>query len=209
MNRRLSVAAMAMLSCALAFSAQAQTEPPADPLTQIAIATLPGTSSTRLTVTSPAFGADGDIPFANTMYRTNTFPGLAWSTGPKVTRSYAIVMQDPDTLFHGAPLVHWTLFNVPASMTRLEPGMTAPPEGSQYGPNGRGSSQPYRGPHTPPGPKHHYHFQVFALDTVLPKAPDIDYAGLTAAMNGHVLASGELVGLSYADPEAKPVAPKN
>ncbi len=169
---------------------------------------LPPKGETVLTVTSPAFAPDGDIPFENTVYRANIFPGLAWSAGPKGTRSYAVVMQDPDTIYHGAPLVHWTLFDVPAGTTQLAPAMTAPPEGAQYGPNFKGANQPYRGPHTPPGPKHHYHFQVFALDAAIPKAVDIDYLALVTAMKGHVLASGDLVGLSYRDPQAPPPPPK-
>jgi para-nitrobenzyl esterase len=60
------------------------------------------------------------------------------------------------------------------------------------------------GPHTPPGPKHRYHLQVFALDTTIPDAALADYASLTAAMNGHVLASGEVIGLGQAPPSSTP-----
>jgi phosphatidylethanolamine-binding protein (PEBP) family uncharacterized protein len=63
------------------------------------------------------------------------------------------------------------------------------------------------GPHTPPGPKHHYHFQVFALDQVIPPDPALGYDALAAAMSGHVLASGELIGLGQADPNAAPRQP--
>ena len=69
---------------------------------------------------------------------------------------------------------------------------------SPYGPNTRGRDQPYLGPRTPPGPKHRYHFQVFALDTVLAADAFATYATLAAAMDGHVLASGEVVGLGRA-----------
>jgi phosphatidylethanolamine-binding protein (PEBP) family uncharacterized protein len=63
------------------------------------------------------------------------------------------------------------------------------------------------GPRTPPGPKHHYHFQVFALDQTIPADPALSYDALAAAMTGHVLASGELIGLGQADPNAPPRAP--
>ena len=49
--------------------------------------------------------------------------------------------------------------------------MTAPPAGASFGPNVRGPNHAYMGPHTPPGPKHHYHFQVFALDQTIPAGP--------------------------------------
>ena len=76
------------------------------------------------------------------------------------------------------------------------------PAGSEYGPNVRGDAQPYMGPRPPPGPKHHYHLQVFALDTVLNPDPAMTYDTLTGQMRDHILASGEVVGLAMADPEA-------
>ncbi len=162
----------------------------------------------KLVVTTPAFKDGGDIPFENTMYRTNTFPGLSWTAGPKATRSYVLIMQDKDLLWRGAPILHWTMFNIPASVTRLEVGMTKPPEGSGYGPNYRGAAQPYTGPRTPPGPKDHYHFEIFALDTTAPAEASGSYDVLLAAMKDHVLASGEVVGLGQKDPMPPPTGSK-
>jgi len=101
---------------------------------------------------------------------------------------------------NGAPILHWTMMNIPATTTKLDAAMAAPPAGAQYGPNIRGANQPYMGPRTPPGPKHRYHFQIFALDTTISSA--MTYAELTAAMKDHVLASGELIGLGQAAPPA-------
>jgi para-nitrobenzyl esterase len=64
----------------------------------------------------------------------------------------------------------------------------------------RGTNQAYLGPHTPPGPRHHYHLQVFALDTQLPANAFASYDAMTAAMKDHVLGSGEVVGLGQAMP---------
>jgi len=170
----------------------------------IALQEFPPKDGARLTVTSPAFPDGGDIPFENTQYRGNSFPGLSWSAGPAGTKSYAVIMQDPDAQRNGQPILHWTIYNVPANVTKLDPGMPAGgnPQGSSYGPNVRGEAQPYMGPRTPPGPKHHYHLQVFALDTVLTADPSMNYDGLTGAMRDHILASGEVVGLAQADPDA-------
>ena len=162
----------------------------------------------KLVVTTPAFKDGGDIPFENTMYRTNTFPGLSWTAGPKGTQSYVLIMQDNDLLWRGAPILHWTMFNIPASVTRLEVGMTTAPTGSSYGPNYKGAAQPYTGPRTPPGPKDHYHFEIFALDTTAPAEASASYDVLIAAMKDHVLASGEVVGLGQKDPMSSPPAPK-
>ncbi|HEV2180480.1 MAG TPA: YbhB/YbcL family Raf kinase inhibitor-like protein, partial [Gemmatimonadaceae bacterium] len=146
--------------------------------------------------------AGGDIPFENTQYKGNVFPGLSWSAGPADTKSYAIIMQDGDAMHDGAPIFHWSMVNIPASITTLDPKMSEPPAGAQYGPNIRGTNQPYLGPHTPAGPKHRYHFQVFALDTTIPADAASSYASLTGAMKGHVLASGEVIGLGQAMPGA-------
>ena len=167
----------------------------------LATATLPASGNARLTVTSPAFATGGDIPFENTQYRGNIFPGLAWTAGPRATKDYVVIMQDGDAMVRGAPILHWTMINVPATVTRLDPAMSAPPAGAQYGPNIRGANQPYMGPHTPAGPRHRYHFQVFALDTAVPADSAAGYPSLIAAMTGHVLASGELVGLGQAPPK--------
>ena len=79
--------------------------------------------------------------------------------------------------------------------------MTTPPEGSAYGPSYKGAQQPYQGPRTPPGRKHRYHFQVFALDSALPAEALDSYDALVTAMKGHVLASGEVVGLGRVMPK--------
>ena len=180
----------------------AQQPPPAIEIgaSQLALANLPAKTSAKLSVTSPAFAAGGDIPFENTAYRGNVFPGLAWTVGPAGTKSYVVIMQDGDALAAGAPILHWTMVNIPASLTRLDAAMAAPPAGAQYGPNIRGPAHAYTGPHTPPGPKHRYHFQIFAMDALIQQDGVTTFAELTAAMNGHVLASGELVGLGQAPP---------
>lgn len=201
-----------MMSCAAAFAAllsfaalpASSQEAPSPGLAQIALATVAAKDSTHLAVESPAFPNGGDIPFENTQYRGNIFPGLSWTKGPHATRSYVIIMQDPDAIHDGMPILHWTMFNIPANVTKLEAAMQAPPAGASYGPNIRGLAQAYLGPHTPPGPKHHYHLQLFALDSTLAANAGGSYESLTGAMKGHVLASGELVGLAHADPNAPP-----
>jgi para-nitrobenzyl esterase len=199
MRRSWLAACAVTLTSSLAF-AQA---PPADPevgLELSALKVLPARDGARLTVTSPSFTPMGDIPFEFTQYKDNRFPGLEWTSGPAGTRSYAVILQDTDFLLRGAPVLHWTMFNIAG--TKLEAGMTDAPAGSTHGPNMRGANQPYMGPRTPAGPKHRYHFQVFALDTMLPASAGESYDALIAAMKGHVLASGEVVGLGQVDPSA-------
>jgi para-nitrobenzyl esterase len=178
---------------------------------KLAIVVLPAKAGAKpLTVTAGDFKNGEDIPFENTQYRTNTFPGLKWTAGPKGTKSYAIIMQDPDMNFRGNPVPHWSMYNIPATMTELKAGFTDLPKGAAYGANYAGPAHAYFGPRTPAGPKHRYHFQVFALDNTITEDPKIDNAGLFAAMTGHVLASGETVGLGQIDPNptAPPPAPR-
>jgi para-nitrobenzyl esterase len=199
-----SIAAAALMGLAASSVALAQAPSPRPN----AIVEFPG--KTKLTVTTSGWKDGGDIPFENTQYRSNTFPGLEWTKGPKGTQSYALIMQDTDGVMRGAPILHWTLYNIPASVTKLPVGMTpdGKPAGSSYGPNYRGNAQAYLGPRTPPGPKHHYHLQILALDTVLQADSAITYDAMADQIKGHVLATGEVVGLGQADPTAPPPPPR-
>jgi para-nitrobenzyl esterase len=164
----------------------------------LALAVFPAKGGKTLKVTSQAFADGGDIPMANTRWGANVFPGLAWGKGPYGTMSFVVIMQDADVTFRGGPLLHWTMYAIPAAVTKLAAGMTDPPPGASYGPNVRGPDQAYMGPHTPAGAKHHYHFAVLALDREIPVDPALTYDALAGDISGHVLASGEVVGLGHA-----------
>jgi len=173
-----------------------------------ALVTLPAKGGAKLTVTSPAFKHMGDIPFANTQYQTNTFPGLEWTAGPAGTQTYAVIMQDLDGSAARPIFLHWTAFNI--KTTKLDagmaPGAAGLPAGAIHGPGmgGGATGRGYMGPRTPAGPKHRYHLQVFALDTTLPADAGATIESLSAAMKDHVLASGEIIGLGSVDPNAPP-----
>jgi Raf kinase inhibitor-like YbhB/YbcL family protein len=190
---------------AIALPAFAQSPPPLDPDPGAELlVTVTNPADAKLTVTTPGWEHGADIGFEYTQYESNTFPGLEWSAGPASTQSYAIIMQDSGLVMRGSPILHWSIVNIPASVTKLPTGMKAEenPEGSIYGPNYRGAAQPYLGPRTPPGPKHRYHIQVLALDTILPAdfAPK-NYDELVAPLQGHVVASGTVIGLGQAKPK--------
>jgi para-nitrobenzyl esterase len=204
----LALAATALCLAAAPAMAQVHRSNPGDAEARTALDLMP--AKAKLTVTTPAFKDGEQIPFENTQYRTNTFPGLQWTKGPKATKSYVLIMQDNTLILRGAPILHSTLINIPASVTKLNAGMApeANPPGSAYGPNYKGASQSYTGPRTPPGPGDNYHFEIFALDTTIPDEAKSDYAAIAKAMEGHVLASGEVVGHGIADPNAPPPAPR-
>src|SRR6476660_1854882 len=95
------------LSMTIASALSAQAAPPKDPevgLAQLALTNAPAKGNAKLTVTTPAFTNMSDIPVENTQYQGNKFPGLEWTAGPAVTKSYVVIMQDTDALRNGAPI---------------------------------------------------------------------------------------------------------
>ncbi|MGB3546391.1 MAG: YbhB/YbcL family Raf kinase inhibitor-like protein [Saprospiraceae bacterium] len=176
-------------------------QPAADTPDTLALKLLmPGTKA-KLTVTSTAFKNQGKIPDLYAAENDNISPPLAWSGAPAGTRSFVIMMEDPALpKSKNPPFVHWTLYNLPSTITSLAeavPGGPAPAriKGALQGPNDYGSLG-YFGPRPPKkDPAHPYHFQVFALDTMLDLPFGASRAELLAALRGHVLASGELVGM--------------
>lgn len=210
------LASIAALAAALSIAAPALAQSPPPPAVEpgaslLALVTLPAKDGAKLAVTTPGWKNGEDIPFKYTQYQGNNFPGLEWTKGPASTKSYAVIMQDTDLVMRGSPILHWSMVNVPATVTKLDAGMApdAKPAGAIYGPNYQGAGRPYLGPRTPPGPKHRYHIQVLALDTTLPAdfAPKT-YAELIEPLKDHVVASGEVIGLGQVDPAAPPPAPR-
>lgn len=165
---------------------------------QLATELVPPSSPTRLEVSSPAFQAGQAIPEPYGQEGERFSPALTWKGAPSGTRSFVVILEDPDAK-EPRPFVHWTLYNLPATTTRLAESIPALPqlpdlEKARQGRNSRGTVG-YTGPRPPLGdPPHHYHFQVFALDAPLTVTPGADRAALLTAMKAHVLASGEVVG---------------
>jgi Raf kinase inhibitor-like YbhB/YbcL family protein len=161
-----------------------------DSLGGLAISQLPPPAKKALTVSSPKIPSGGAIPDAYSSYGKSVSPPLAWSKGPYGTRSFAIVLEDPDAPTP-VPFQHWLVWNIPGTTTGLAEGVL--PAGAEQGSLMILNKAAYFGPRPPPGPAHHYHFQVFALDRQLDLKPGSDRGALADAMKGHVLASGELV----------------
>jgi Raf kinase inhibitor-like YbhB/YbcL family protein len=153
-------------------------------------------SGGKLAVNSSAFSGGTALAAKYSEYAEGVSPPLSW---PAVqgAKSYAVIMEDPDA--PQKPFVHWLAWNIPASITSLPEGLQeqprlTEPEGVLQGRNTRGSIG-YYGPRPPVGDApHHYHFQVFALDAVLPLPFGADRDQLLKAIQGHVLAKGEVVG---------------
>ncbi len=147
-------------------------------------------SEKMLTVTSSAFGSGEKIPKKYSGEGEDISPPLSWSGAPEGTKEFAIICDDPDAPM-AEPFVHWVAYNISADRTSFEEGKS---QGATDGKNDFGKTG-YGGPMPPPGHGvHHYHFKVYALDTNLGLEPGITKKELLDAMEGHILAEGELVG---------------
>jgi Raf kinase inhibitor-like YbhB/YbcL family protein len=158
-----------------------------------------GGNSPPVTFESPAFAHGDEIPHANTDYGDGVSPALTWNAVPEGTRSFAIVVEDPDAR-QNPPFVHWLLYNLPGDMRELPKSIPPDSPLTEFGGalQGRASNGTigYFGPRPPTQDEpHHYHFEVFCLDSYLDLGSGADRDQLIKAMAGHVLAKGELVGL--------------
>ncbi|HEX6290663.1 MAG TPA: YbhB/YbcL family Raf kinase inhibitor-like protein [Herpetosiphonaceae bacterium] len=146
-----------------------------------------------MTVTSAAFSAHAAIPSQYTCDGTNISPPLAWSGAPSGTQSFALIADDPDA--PRGTWVHWVLYNLPASVTQLPeniPALRSLDNGARHGTNDF-RKLGYGGP-CPPSGSHRYFFKLYALDTQLSLEGGATKQQLLQAMEGHILAQGELIG---------------
>jgi hypothetical protein len=153
-------------------------------------------TSMSLSLTSPAFSANGEIPKEYTCEGGDHSPELTWSGAPQGTRSFALIEDDPDAPDPKAPKttwVHWVLYDIPASATSLpKDAAKSLPAGTREGVNDWKRTG-YGGP-CPPVGRHRYFHKLYALDTQLGDLKQPTKAALERAMQGHVLARTELVG---------------
>ena len=141
-----------------------------------------------LELRSPAFGKYAAIPQAHTCDGAGTPPPLEWSGAPAGTKSFALIVDDPDAPDPKAPkrtFVHWVAYDIPGSATSLD-GKFREGMNDEH-------SRGYTGP-CPPIGRHRYFFKLYALDTVLGDLGEATKPDLEKAMRDHVLGNAELVG---------------
>ena len=151
-----------------------------------------------LSLTSDAFTDGGEIPARYTCEGEDLAPALRWTGIPDGTRSLVLIVDDPDAPDPAAPKttwVHWVLYNIPADTLGLDEGVSAPglPQGTREGLNDWKRAG-YDGP-CPPVGRHRYYHKLYALDTTLPEMSRPTKAEVEAAMQGHVLAQAQLLGV--------------
>ena len=151
-------------------------------------------AAAAFSISSPAFSDGGNIPSKYTCDagQQNPSPALAWKEPPPGTKSFVLIMHDPDAPMPGG-FTHWVLFDIPATTAKL-------PEGFQPGSVGVSGNSSFRrtgyGGPCPPSGTHHYHFMLSALDVgSLALKQGATKGDVEKGMRGHVLGTAELVGL--------------
>jgi Raf kinase inhibitor-like YbhB/YbcL family protein len=157
-------------------------------LTPVALAQSTSNASSAFTLSSPELAAGGKIAEAQVFggfgcKGGNVSPALSWSGAPEGTRSFALLVHDPDAPT-GSGWWHWLVYNIPAGTSSLAAGAGDPqknlvPAGATQGRTDFGTPG-YGGPCPPPGKAHHYYFRLYALKVAKLDLP----ADATAAMVG-------------------------
>ena len=165
----------------------------------------PAAPAPKPLVMSIAAFADGtDIPPKFTQAGDQTSPAITWTSVPDGTVSFLLHFHDLEVSRNHTSddQLHWIVWNIPGTATGLPEGL---PKGAQL-PNGAyqlsASGQVYRGPGAPAGgPRHHYTFELFALDTKIDVPPGTDAfdtrAAILKAMQGHILGKAVYMGLFH------------
>jgi Raf kinase inhibitor-like YbhB/YbcL family protein len=147
-------------------------------------------------LTSSAFADGASIPTKHTCDGPDVSPALAWSGAPAGTKSFALIMDDPDA--PAGTWVHWVLWNLPASFASLPENVPRTETLTSLGGALQGmNSWPkigFYGPCPPPGKPHRYFFKLYALDATLSLKSGATKADVEKATQGHMLAQAHLMG---------------
>src|SRR5947207_15373339 len=147
-----------------------------------------GAGGAKMKISSQAFQEGGSIPERFSKNRQNVNPELRIEGAPAEAKSLVLIVDDPD-----APVglfTHWLVWNIDPKTAEI--GENSVPKGALQGTNdfpGTG----YDGPQPPSG-THRYYFKIFAVDRTLDLKSGAKRRDVDAAMRGHVIAQGELMG---------------
>ncbi len=198
-SKGLAAAAAAALAVACSpASEEAMAQP--GPAGRLVIDQVVPRDQTPIQLASPARDAEGAFADRYSAYHQGVSPPLSWSPVAGAA-AYAVIVEDPDAP-RPQPFLHWMAWNIPGDVVSLPEGVATAahpptPEGMVQGRNGRGEWG-WFGPRPPSG-VHHYHVQVFALDTPLSVGPGSQLSLITDELKAHALAEGELIA-TYAAP---------
>jgi Raf kinase inhibitor-like YbhB/YbcL family protein len=129
-------------------------------------------------------------------------PAISWTNAPAGTQSFFLNMHDMDLARNKTTddQAHWVVWNIPATATGLPEGVPKGPKLANGAFQISATGQMYRGPGAGAnGPKHHYVFELYALDMAIDVLPAADAfetrANVMKAIQGHILAKAVYGGL--------------
>jgi Raf kinase inhibitor-like YbhB/YbcL family protein len=148
----------------------------------------------NLQITSTAFSEGQTIPAKYSCEGSDASPPLKWTNAPANTKSFALIADDPDA--PAGTWVHWVLYDLPPNTTGLPEDVAKTQFIAGNAKQGLNSwpRLGYGGPCPPPGKPHRYFFKLYALDATLDLKPGATKKDVEAAMKGHILAEGQLMG---------------
>ena len=143
---------------------------------------------------SAAYQHGAEIPVRYTCEGDNISPDFCWKDAPSDTKSFALVMHDPDAPRAGG-FTHWILYNIPGGTESIRENVPQTEKVLDIGTQGKhdGGQIGYVGP-CPPWGTHRYYARLYALDRELALPPGANHEELSEAMQGHILAQAELMG---------------
>lgn len=142
----------------------------------------------EMDLTSQAFKDSGSIPAKYTCDGDNISPPLKWGGAPKETKSFVLIVDDPDA--PSKVWTHWVVYNIPSSITESQEGSF--PKGALQGVNDFGHME-YGGP-CPPSGTHRYYFKLYALDDQLKLPQGASKQQVEKEIKPHILAQAQLMG---------------
>lgn len=150
------------------------------------VATPTTATAAKMTLSSSAFSNGGPIPDQYGCRGFGSVIPVSWQGVPAGTKSFVLILDDPDA--PGGTFTHWSLYNIPPSVTSVTSNLVS---GASSGSNSGGGSGYY--PPCPPSGAHRYVYHLYALDsTIMPSGPDA--GSIRNAMTGHTLATATIQG---------------
>jgi Raf kinase inhibitor-like YbhB/YbcL family protein len=145
-------------------------------------------------LTSSVFQQGAEIPSYYTSDGKDVSPELSWKNAPVETKSFALIMHDPDAPRPGG-FTHWVVYDIPPETGHIEENVPDTERVTGLGTQGKndGGKIGYMGP-APPSGTHRYFFRLYALDTMLELGVRATHKQVMGAIKGHVLAEAELMG---------------
>ena len=145
-------------------------------------------------ITSSAFSHGSAIPSQFTCEGQDHSPELSWQDAPKTTKSFVLVLHDPDAP-RANGFYHWLMYNIPPRVNRIPENAPKHPTLPGLGLQARNDSGKvgYVGP-CPPSGTHRYFFRVYSLSSSLDLKPGANYKDVLSAMEGKIIEQAELVG---------------